>query len=61
MSFIAEQAGGLATFGPLADQRVLDVVPQKVHQKSPLFVGSASEVRKLQQFLKAKAAGQKAT
>jgi len=56
MSYIAEQAGGLACVGPLADQRVLEVVPEKVHQKSPLFVGSASEVRKLQAFLKAKQA-----
>lgn len=52
MSFIAEQAGGVAFVGPLADQRVLEVVPQKIHQKSPLFAGSTSEVRKLQDFLK---------
>mmetsp|Transcript_17589 Transcript_17589/g.49161 ORF Transcript_17589/g.49161 Transcript_17589/m.49161 type:complete len:185 (-) Transcript_17589:18-572(-) len=32
MSYLAEQAGGLACFGPLADQRVLEVVPQAVHQ-----------------------------
>ncbi|KIY92869.1 fructose-1,6-bisphosphatase I [Monoraphidium neglectum] len=51
MSLIAEQAGGLACVGPKADQRVLDIVPKKVHEKSPLFVGSASEVKKLQAFL----------
>lgn len=55
MSLIAEEAGGLATFGPLATSRVLDVIPQTVHQKSPLFVGSASEVRKLQAHLAARA------
>jgi fructose-1,6-bisphosphatase I len=43
MAYIAEQAGGLAHWGPLADQRVLEVVPTSVHQKSPLFTGSASE------------------
>lgn len=26
----------------------------QIHQKSPLFVGSASEVRRLQEFLKKK-------
>ena len=35
---------------------VLEVIPQKVHQKSPLFVGSKTEMNKLQAFLKAKAA-----
>eukprot|EP00899_Mesostigma_viride_P006048 jgi/Mesvir1/15444/Mv06627-RA.1 len=54
MAMLAEQAGGLATWGVMADQRVLDVVPTTVHQRSPMYVGSASEVRKLQAFLKAK-------
>jgi hypothetical protein len=39
---------------PCPPPQVLDVVPQRVHQKSPLFVGSASEVRRLQAFLKAR-------
>ena len=55
IAFLAEQAGGLATFGPMATQRVLDVVPKSTHQKSPLFTGSASEVRRLQAFLAARA------
>jgi len=55
MSYLAEQAGGIACIGKFADERVLEVVPQKVHQKSPLFVGSAAEMRKLQKFLRAKA------
>lgn len=40
--------------GPTAEERVLDIVPKAVHEKSPLFVGSASEVRKLQAFLKSR-------
>lgn len=52
MSLIAEQAGGIATVGPTAEERVLDVVPASVHEKSPLFVGSASQVRRLQAFLR---------
>lgn len=34
MSFLAEQAGGMSCRGPMADQRVLEVVPQAVHQAS---------------------------
>ena len=54
MAFIAEQAGGLAVWGPLADERVMEVVPKTIHQRSPLFVGSPTEIRKLQAFLKAR-------
>ena len=53
MSLIAEQAGGIAVCGADAQQRVLDIVPATLHQKSPLFVGSASEVRALQSHLAA--------
>jgi len=53
MAMLAEQAGGLAMWGERAELRVLDVVPQQPHQKSPLFVGTASEVRRLQAFLEA--------
>ena len=56
MAMLAEQAGGLAMWGTRAEKRVLDVVPQSPHQKSPLFVGTASEVRRLQAFLEAQQA-----
>lgn len=52
IAFIFEQAGGLATHGPLADKRVMEVVPQHIHQKHPMFVGSKSMVEDLQRFLK---------
>ena len=54
MSMLAEQAGGLATWGDKAQDRVLDVVPTGVHQRSPLFVGSTGEVERLQEFLASK-------
>lgn len=54
MAMIAEQAGGLACVGDCADERVLDVVPSSVHEKSPLFMGSKSEIEKLQRFLRAR-------
>ena len=56
MALLAEQAGGLAVWGTHAEKRVLDVVPQSPHKKSPLFVGTASEVRRLQAFLEAEKA-----
>jgi fructose-1,6-bisphosphatase I len=41
MAFIIEQAGGAATTGR---QRILDVPPQKLHQRVPVFLGSRNEV-----------------
>ncbi len=49
MSFIAEQAGGLGSTGT---ERVLDVNPEKVHQRVPLFIGSKKEVEYLESFTK---------
>lgn len=51
MSFIAEQAGGLGSTG---QERVLDVDPEKVHQRVPLFCGSKKEVEYLESFTKGK-------
>jgi fructose-1,6-bisphosphatase I len=52
ISMIAEQAGGMSTRGPKANESVLDVVPKHIHEKSPMFVGSKSAVQDLQEFLK---------
>ena len=51
MGFMAEQAGGAATRGPMAKDRVVEVVPEHIHQRSPMFVGSRSMVEGLQTFL----------
>ena len=48
LAFIAEQAGGLATDGK---QRILDIVPTKLHQRTPLYIGSAEDVREAEAFL----------
>ncbi|MFZ7260076.1 class 1 fructose-bisphosphatase [Avibacterium avium] len=48
MAFLAEQAGGLATDGY---QRILDIQPTELHQRSPLFVGSKGMVEKAQSFM----------
>ena len=41
IAFIAEQAGGVATDG---EQRVLDIQPNAIHQRTPLLVGSRVEM-----------------
>ena len=41
MALIVEQAGGAATTGRA---RILDVAPQKLHQRVPVFLGSKNEV-----------------
>jgi fructose-1,6-bisphosphatase I len=41
MAMIVEQAGGAATTGR---RRILDVMPEKLHQRVPVFLGSRNEV-----------------
>ncbi|KAH7666500.1 Fructose-1,6-bisphosphatase protein [Dioscorea alata] len=48
MSFIVEQAGGKGSDG---HQRILNIKPQEIHQRVPLFIGSVEEVEKLEKFL----------
>ncbi len=44
MSFIVEQAGGVATTGV---QRILEIVPSNLHQRVPVIMGSRNEVERL--------------
>jgi len=48
MAFLVEQAGGRATNG---GQRILDLEPTGLHQRTPLFIGSGSFVKTLEAFL----------
>ena len=41
LAFICEQAGGLAIDG---HQRILDIQPTHLHQRSPYFIGSKADV-----------------
>jgi fructose-1,6-bisphosphatase I len=41
VAFLAEQAGGGATDG---ENRILDIVPEGIHQRTPLIVGSPYEM-----------------
>ncbi|MDA0351373.1 MAG: fructose-1,6-bisphosphatase [Chloroflexi bacterium] len=47
-AYIAAQAGGAASTG---DGPVLDLVPESVHQRTPLFIGNASAVEAIDQAL----------
>ena len=47
MAWIVEQAGGRATTGR---ERVLDVVPTMLHQKTPLICGSCEEVDRVERI-----------
>ena len=47
-AFIVEVAGGKASNGK---QRILDVVPTELHQRSPFFVGSKLMMEELETFL----------
>ncbi|HYG49606.1 MAG TPA: class 1 fructose-bisphosphatase [Flavobacteriales bacterium] len=48
LAFIAEQAGGMATNGKVP---ILDIEPKKLHQRTPVFIGSAGMVKKAMEFL----------
>mmetsp|Transcript_11919 Transcript_11919/g.16502 ORF Transcript_11919/g.16502 Transcript_11919/m.16502 type:complete len:442 (+) Transcript_11919:32-1357(+) len=49
MSLIFEQAGGKSITGP--GGRVLDLVPEKVHQRCPVFIGSPDDVDEAEKAL----------
>jgi len=48
MAFIIERAGGVATDG---SQRILDIVPTTLHQRSPFYGGSRDMMEELSEFL----------
>jgi fructose-1,6-bisphosphatase I len=49
LAFIAEQAGGLATTGR---KRVMEVIPERLHQRVPFFVGSKQMMEEAMACLK---------
>jgi fructose-1,6-bisphosphatase I len=51
LAYLVEQAGGAASDGK---SRILDITPTKLHQRSPLFVGSVDDVRIAEEFLAGK-------
>lgn len=49
VAFLAEQAGGKASDGK---NRILDIQPEKLHQRSPFFVGTESMVNDAERFMR---------
>ena len=47
MALLVEQAGGAASTGR---GRILDVVPEQLHQRVPVFLGSKREVEAAQRY-----------
>jgi fructose-1,6-bisphosphatase I len=47
MAFIVEQAGGVATNGR---ERILDIVPTKLHQRVSVVLGSKNEVQRVAEY-----------
>ena len=47
-AFITEVAGGKATNG---SQRILDIQPTSLHERSPLFIGSRGMMEELEMQL----------
>ena len=47
MAYLIEQAGGLALTGKT---RIMDLIPQSVHQRVPVILGSPEDVRELRKY-----------
>ena len=48
MAFIVEAAGGRATNGK---KRILEIQPESLHQRTPLFIGSEEDVKMAEDFM----------
>lgn len=48
LSFIIEQAGGISIDGY---QRILEIEPDSIHQRTPIYIGSPRNVKEVQSFL----------
>ena len=48
LALLAEQAGGMASDGA---QRILEIEPQKLHQRVPLYIGSPNMVNDMLRHL----------
>jgi fructose-1,6-bisphosphatase I len=48
LAFLIEQAGGKATTGT---QEIMDVIPEKLHQRTPLIIGSKDDVALVESFI----------
>ncbi len=49
LAFLAEQAGG---YGSDGERPLLDIVPDDIHQRTPVFIGNRYLVEKAEEFLR---------
>jgi fructose-1,6-bisphosphatase I len=49
LAFLTEQGGGLASSGRAA---ILDLLPRAIHQRVPLYIGSAAEVELAEAYIR---------
>jgi len=49
MAYIIEQAGGKATSGAMD---ILDIVPESIHQRTPIFLGSKEDIEDIVKIFK---------
>jgi len=49
LAMVAEQAGGRATDG---EMNIVDIVPNDLHQRVPLFIGSKEDVDQAEEYLR---------
>ncbi|OEU76276.1 MAG: fructose-bisphosphatase [Desulfuromonadales bacterium C00003093] len=49
MAFLIEQAGGAASNG---HQRILDLQPEQIHDRSPVFIGCKEDVKLAEDFIR---------
>lgn len=50
IAFLAEQAGGMSSDG---HRRILNIIPDSLHQRSPFYAGSKNMVLKIEEFIAA--------
>ena len=48
LAFLVEQAGGKASNGL---QNILDIVPDRLHMRTPLVIGSQEDVKLVESFI----------
>jgi fructose-1,6-bisphosphatase I len=54
IAYIMELAGGKAIVGNKSNQRILEVEPSKVHQRTPILLGTIEEIAKYETILLSK-------
>jgi fructose-1,6-bisphosphatase I len=54
IAYIMELAGGKAIVGNKSNQRILEVEPTKVHQRTPILLGTIEEIAKYETILLSK-------